>query len=436
VSDEAAQVVINEIMGNNKSTIKDACNNYSDWVELKNIGSTPVDLTGFSLTDGSNVPWEFPASTVLQPGAYLLVWASNETLCSRNNFQANFNISKEGQELIRLADAQGRTVDFRLTAPFMPDRSQGRNPDGTGVWSLLDSPTPATVNSGGTTANQPPYISAIPPKELKVGQSLAVAIEAIDTDGDALLYIVSSSGSFSHFSLSGNMINFAPQAGDEGAYNITVIVDDRHGHQSRISFSLTVKPQQAGPVLINEVMGNEDDNSSVSKDIDGDANDWIELINTSNEAIDVSGYSLTDGSMPSPPGPRKFPNPTVIPAHGYLLVWASNKRRVDGELRANFKIDANGETLILANANGQAIHTIITGSFNLNKTKGLNPNGEDGTWQELAQPTPGSSNNPSGMARTFVKRQPPRALPSTIKQKKTTLKNKRVAGNFQGYAEK
>src|SRR5688500_13601398 len=76
----AADVVISEFMSDNKFTIIDKLNQFSDWVELYNRGDAPQDLTNWHLTDKADQPalWKFPAGTVLAPNSFLLVRASGD----------------------------------------------------------------------------------------------------------------------------------------------------------------------------------------------------------------------------------------------------------------------------------------------------------------------------------------------------------------------
>src|SRR5690554_5770162 len=74
-------IAINEVMSSNGSVISDEDGDYEDWIELYNYGTTSVNLEGFGLTDDPSVPfkWVFP-SVVVQPGEYLLIWASDKNI--------------------------------------------------------------------------------------------------------------------------------------------------------------------------------------------------------------------------------------------------------------------------------------------------------------------------------------------------------------------
>ena len=57
----AAQILINEVLASNSSTNTDDEGDASDWLELYNAGTKPIDLHGFSLTDDAERPerWKF-----------------------------------------------------------------------------------------------------------------------------------------------------------------------------------------------------------------------------------------------------------------------------------------------------------------------------------------------------------------------------------------
>ena len=71
------QIVINEGSNKNATTILDEDGEYKDWIELYNAGADPVNLAGYSLSDGSAQPgqWVF-ADYVLQPGQHIVIFCS------------------------------------------------------------------------------------------------------------------------------------------------------------------------------------------------------------------------------------------------------------------------------------------------------------------------------------------------------------------------
>ena len=97
-----------------------------------------------------------------------------------------------------------------------------------------------------------------------------------------------------------------------------------------------------GSLLINEILASND---SLLFDLNGEDEDWIELVNTTNTPIDLAGFYLSDDPLNLMAW--AFPAGTSIPANGYLLVWADNDESQVG-LHTNFKLSAGGEYVYLS----------------------------------------------------------------------------------------
>ena len=101
-------------------------------------------------------------------------------------------------------------------------------------------------------------------------------------------------------------------------------------------------------IVINECMPN---NSNTASDQDGEFNDWVELYNTSNSAINLEGYFLSDRR--SQPTKFKFPNIIVQP-EDYLIIWVDTDSTQTG-LHTNFKLSASSEQVYLFNTDTNLI---------------------------------------------------------------------------------
>lgn len=149
----------------------------------------------------------------------------------------------------------------------------------------------------------------------------------------------------------------------------------------------TLLPAQ---VIINEFSAA---NSDQFFDNYGEDEDWIELHNTTNAPIDLSGYYLSDKLN----NPTKFSIPAgvSIPADGYLLVWASNREEyVGGVLHTNFKITQtkNSESVVLANPSGTIIDFHEIDTPNKNRQSWARKNDGSLEWGIMTNPTPGDPN--------------------------------------------
>ncbi|HQX04823.1 MAG TPA: CotH kinase family protein, partial [Flavobacterium sp.] len=142
-------IVINEVLASNTSTNMDEDASYQDWIELYNTGLSPINLQGYGLTDDSTVlfKWVFPNVTI-NPGSYLLIWASDKNRTNPNNpLHTNFKISGDG-ETISLTEPLGSVIDLAPAVSMLANVSFGRLPNGTGNFVFFQPPTPNAENNG------------------------------------------------------------------------------------------------------------------------------------------------------------------------------------------------------------------------------------------------------------------------------------------------
>jgi hypothetical protein len=122
-----------------------------------------------------------------------------------------------------------------------------------------------------------------------------------------------------------------------------------------LSASRAPAPAQAQPVsglYINEI---QTSGASLVKDEDNSDQDWIEIYNDGTSAVNLGGFGLSD--VITQPLKWTFPSISIAPK-SFLLVWASGKNRSSPQLHTNFKIDKDGEALVLARPDGSAVDTL------------------------------------------------------------------------------
>ena len=126
------------------------------------------------------------------------------------------------------------------------------------------------------------------------------------------------------------------------------------------------------PVRINEVSASN--NYYVNEY--NKRNDWIELYNTTDEDIDLAGMYLSDNLNK----PQKYQIVaqegvnTVIPAHGYKVVWCDKLDPVS-QMHASFKLAAEGGAVVLTSANGEWADTLNYCEHTDKQTVGRYPDG-------------------------------------------------------------
>ncbi len=111
---------------------------------------------------------------------------------------------------------------------------------------------------------------------------------------------------------------------------------------------------EPGMLVINELMAD----NRTQTDASGATGDWIELYNASGSTISTEGLHLSD----DPADPEKWRLSDFILAPGeYLIIWADDREWVD-DYHASFKLDREGETLLLAYDAGNIIDQVAFGA--------------------------------------------------------------------------
>ena len=151
-------------------------------------------------------------------------------------------------------------------------------------------------------------------------------------------------------------VSLPPQAsGDIVQYYVeSTVANNKAWNMNFLPANASFRPRstyidhvRGGPTLrINELMAV---NATTIKDEANEFADWVEIYNSTNAAINVSGMYLSDD--PTNPTKWKFPANQSIPARGTILVWCDNDSK-QGPLHAGFKLDGDGEWLGLFDTNG------------------------------------------------------------------------------------
>ncbi len=154
-------IVINEFMASNGSTLSDNFGNFDDWVELYNPSNTPVDIGGMYLTDDLAVPtlWQIPngasAQTTIPAGGYLILWFDKET--NQGPLHVDAKLGSSGEDLA-IFSSTGSLIDSRTFGVQFEDVSEGRDPNGGSNWDFYPEPTPGAAND-----TEPGLLKADPP---------------------------------------------------------------------------------------------------------------------------------------------------------------------------------------------------------------------------------------------------------------------------------
>ena len=142
-------LVINEVMADPLTGLRDDEDELVDWIELKNTTNQTVQLSQYALSDNEGRPlkWRFPEDAVIPAGGYYIVYCTGKDRMdtARPDIpHTNFRISAE-QETLVLSDSRGRVVDRVMIDNLPEDCSYGRNDAGS--MQVFQTATPGLPNN-------------------------------------------------------------------------------------------------------------------------------------------------------------------------------------------------------------------------------------------------------------------------------------------------
>ena len=145
----SSDMVINEFMADNETTVADQDGEYDDWIEFYNNGTESINLEGLYLSDDAAQldQWMFPDTSIVA-GEYLIVWADKDE--EQEGLHADFKLSKSGESIL-LSDATFNIIDEISFEEQITDTTYGRFPNGTGGFEFM-FPTFGMENISGITS--------------------------------------------------------------------------------------------------------------------------------------------------------------------------------------------------------------------------------------------------------------------------------------------
>ena len=188
-----------------------------------------------------------------------------------------------------------------------------------------------------------------------------------------------------------------PVEATQKSYTLTAIAGDGQPIEDATqSIEVSYTGDAAFPhesLQINEWMASND--TTIKDASDGDFDDWIELHNSSELPVNLSGWWLTDDKT----SPRKwqFPEGTTISNKGYLLIWADDEPLQTGdEFHVPFKLTAKGESILLFDPEGRLADEVTFGKQKQDVAIGRAI--DQGVPTVLAKATPGAKNERERMS--------------------------------------
>ncbi len=150
-SAQGQNIVINEFMASNGSTISDPSGEYEDWLELYNPSNSPVNIGGMYVTDdlGDLTMWQIPnnasQTTTIPANGYLILWLDKDV--DEGPLHIDLKLSSSGEDITLVASNGNSIIDSRTFDVQFEDVSEGRDPNGGSNWDYYTDPTPGGPNN-------------------------------------------------------------------------------------------------------------------------------------------------------------------------------------------------------------------------------------------------------------------------------------------------
>ncbi len=445
-NDSGYPVYISEIVASN-TIYPNADGICCDYIELYNSADYPVDLTGFRLGDlAGSGRYDIPAGTVIPAEGCYVIDCDKER---KEQGYAPFGISRSGGEMFALIgengaildqvetiasdlnEAQLRTADFQLQLGEPTPGSMGGgtysqagniyNPEVSSVriteisaadngyapeagllcdWVELHNTGDAPVELAGYTLSDntgnDKYVF-LENTTIEAGAYLTVWCSSADGaagvapfsirgEGEEAITLKDSQGRIAALVATMPMETGSMQLQEDGNWVHTEMPSPGYANTADgYDAFLTAVGAQPGVVVISEVMSAQ---QYILPDGNGEFSDWAELWNTSDCAVNLAGWCLTDDTAQL----DKWILPNVTIGAGERLVIFCGGRSAEGELHADFSLSASGEALVLSSYLGVPVDAVTFGSAEVGNSFVF----EEGVCTESQYPTPGYTNDESG----------------------------------------
>ncbi|MBO5460903.1 MAG: lamin tail domain-containing protein [Ruminococcus sp.] len=419
VTKAALNIVEEEVLPEYKIVINEVNSSPDDWVEIMNLGTGEMDLSGYEIRDNSDDHrWKFPEGTKVASGELFVVDAKMNGLVYNDQtgsyeegvFEAAIGIGSG--DSIRIFDREGILVDecsWTEHASYNGDAalaSIGRYPDGTGAFVLMKE----TKGLANDWYKPQVVVNEVESDSEETVSDWAEIYNAGTTDVDIsgwYLYdddpvshaaditpvaegTILAPGEFYTFEINKDFTFGLGKNDKVVVYNKDGVVIDEfswNGHAEGVyaripdgtgefvDFETATKGKAnivTNPVVINEVQSNDKN----------DGPDWIELANPTADELDVSGVVIKDNDDTHQ---YVIPEGTTIPANGFLVITEDD---------FGFGLGKNDSVRLYEN---EMLIGSTTWAEHTNPTWGLYPDVKGTEYRNTKEETPGAANKFEGI---------------------------------------
>ena len=487
---QTSPVVVSEVLVSNRQAVRDPMGSYSDYVELYNTSDKAVNLSGYGLSDSETDAWVIPEGTMLQPGAYYVIWCAGTPTGLSN--VADFALSKD--DVLRFIDAGGvpittvsltdafaglsycydpvsQTWENKAPSPGYPNTEAGiaayeqskmmtteigtvgtlaqsavrisefqasnssahLGPDGTYCdWIELYNNSGAVIDLTGYGLSDDitkpkkflfegvtiqPYGFLVAYNTVKPVEGAVCIDFGLSSSGETLLLtspedMIIDLIDFGMQEKNSSMARQFPGGSFDPNAEFVSTLKITPGYPNTDAGYASFDRAENGAMGVHDIMFNEvlvngyhieyrySSSTKSDRPFDADYGSWIEIYNSADYPVDLSGYSVTNNL--SRPTKWVFPDGTSIAAKGYLALQLSGSLPRDGETKAtdqqlrfelNFDIGSEGETIYLYQPDGTLIDRVEVPKCRACISYGRDQSGE---WVLFDAPTEAAANPAKG----------------------------------------
>ncbi|MFA6410761.1 MAG: lamin tail domain-containing protein [Candidatus Buchananbacteria bacterium] len=377
-SAQKGQITITEIFPNPQN------NNFGqEFFELKNTSQTNIDLTDWKITNLAKQKFILP-SLIMTPGCSV-AFDRNQTNLALNNFNEKITLySKDG----KIIDQAG----FKTAAPA--DQSYQKNSEGQWSWENI---SPGKENI---------FQIEIMPQVVIYGPKTANVGEIIFFDGSDSFDPQRRKINFLWNFGDGQTVNNATSSQTylaAGSYEVTLNVFVNNQASSTETFKIKItdlenKAEQkttTTPVLFETNLDSQPFYSIATTEEklpiifiseflpspakEGNQQEFIEIFNQENYAVDLAGFQLDDAEKGSQP--YTIPENTVIQP-GQYLAFLKDQTKI--------ALNNDSDSVRLLSPTGQVLDAVSYQSSQAGVSYVLD---QDFTWQQTQTPTTGEINS-------------------------------------------
>ncbi|MEM7128970.1 MAG: CotH kinase family protein [Chloroflexota bacterium] len=361
---------VNEVVGGAQGQICDpdepiftSC--FDQWFELYNPGLKPIDLRGLYITTDLANPTQhlINETLVISPTSHLLFWADNEPQQGTNH--TNFVITND-TSTIGLFDSDGSTLIDKLDITERGfNVAQGKYPDGADEAYRLFPGTPNGPNRLATTIR---YVYT-EPSEPAPDEEVTVVLRLFpDTEYQ---------NGYLHYSLpTGETYSEPLTRRTSGTYSAPISPQpdqtfvQYHIEVQSNSGDVEVSPANAPSHRYEYLVGYQLPTLSINElravhsaqgqqIVEGEVS-WIEIYNSGELPIDLSGMYLSD----DPQNRQKYriPSSMIIPGNGYTVFYANATPELSN-WHTNFVLRQTGGAVYLRDTDDNHNQLITSRSY-------------------------------------------------------------------------